>query len=103
MTDQETEKLLENYGPDIAASNVSNASESKPQDEIKTRARARTNSICSSITENEKKEAAFQAIKNFENPIKVTFKNLSFSVKVPTTKLERKQRPEKTKELEILK
>ena len=110
MSDQaEQEKLLAAYGA-IAHASVEGADNKEissptklPGNTVGKRARSRTSSICSSHTDVEKKESVMNAIQKFSTPIKVTFSNLSFTVKVPTTRDERKLRPEKTKDLEILK
>ena len=57
---------------------------------VDKRARARTNSICSSTTDKDKKEAFSNAIKKCDTPIKITFKNLSYTVRVKTTREERR-------------
>ena len=58
--DDSAEKLL--AGADIAHSNDTQLGSEKGDNGIETRARARTNSITSSLTADEKKEAAMNAI-----------------------------------------
>ena len=93
--DEQKEQLLQ--GADIAQSEERDIS----VDRALEKAKELTASICSS--KSNQKDWARHAIENFENPIKLTFKNLSYSVRIPTTKEERRQRPEKMKDFEILK
>lgn len=97
--DEQREKLLK--GGDIAKSEGVDVS--GEGSDIDGRARARTNSICSSTKTAPQTDWARHAMENFESPIKLSFKNLQYSVRLPTTKAERKQRPEKVKDFEILK
>ena len=103
MSEAEHEKLLMG-GNDIAKSTETwAAQEGIPvEEEAEHRARTRTNSITSSMNEAEKKESLKNAINKYDTPIKITWKNINYKAKIATTKAERRLRPEKTKELEIL-
>lgn len=49
------------------------------------------------------KENSLKAIQNGKEPIKVTWKNLEYTVNVPTTKLDQEISNQKTKKLTVLK
>ena len=82
--DEQTQKLLESEYPNIAKS-YEPTDNANSVDNIMNRSRQRTNSICSSKSVKEKQDFAKNAVENFDNPIKITFKNLSYTVRVPTT------------------
>ena len=100
--DDQKEKLLGEHN-NIAKSDDSNEDttpleEGHGKDLIRKRALLRAKSMYSLETEGSPKDAFSNALKQTDTPIKVTFRNLTYTVKVPTTNEERKQRPERKKD-----